>query len=144
MACYCTYQNILLLCVVTVSCKLDSWRVFWQNDCFHSLPFKLTFKGPEVFACLWQVPKGHTQVFSKINTLCYDSSSALCFGRDNLVKTSQHKQAWAVWRARRPGMAVAWELPAPPWDPAWAPPVSAGRTTAGKCGTRQPASNPLL
>lgn len=31
MACYCTCQIMLLLCVVTVPCKLDSWHVSWQN-----------------------------------------------------------------------------------------------------------------
>lgn len=94
-----------------------------------SLPFKLTFKGPEVFAFLWQVPKGHAQVCSKINVLRCDSSSALCFGRANVVKTSQHRQARAVWRAGHPGRSptAACAILGP----------SLGSTAPGKSGTRQ-------
>lgn len=99
----------------------------------------LTFKGPKVFAFLQQVPAGHTQVFSEINYLHGDSSSALCFGRANLGKTPEHRQeVSAVWGARHYDchLTAAYNS----WDPVGAPLVSASTTATGKCSTRQPAA----
>lgn len=97
------------LCIVTVSCKLDGWRILAERGCFPQSLIYTDFQRTQgvsyTLLSYSRFSMGHTQVFSKINILRCDSSSASCFGRADLDKTPEHREAWAVWRARQ-----TWQL----------------------------------